>query len=85
MGFLADKVKQRDTGLIFEQKFTLIFDYELRSYYGVNGKAAMADLLGNILATTYTHGTFWGGERRLNGASQDNIFANLPIFKYLLN
>lgn len=78
---VIDKVKQRDTGLVFEQKFTLIFDYELRSYYGVNGKAAMADLLGNILATTYTHGTFWGGERRLNGASQDNIFANLPIFK----
>lgn len=78
---VIDKIKQRDTGLVFEQKFTLTFDYELRSYYGVNGKAAMADLLGNILATTYTHGTFWGGERRVNGASQDNIFANLPIFK----
>ena len=78
---VIDKIKQRDTGLVFEHKITLTFDYELRSYYGVNGKAAMADLLGNILATTYTHGTFWGGERRLLGASQDNIFANLPIFK----
>ena len=78
---VIDKIKQRDRGLVFEHKITLTFDYELRSYYGVNGKAAMADLLGNILATTYTHGTFWGGERRLLGASQDNIFANLPIFK----
>jgi hypothetical protein len=78
---VIDKSKRRKRGLAFEQKFTLTFDYELRSYYGVNGKAAMMDLLGNILATTYTHGTFWGGERRFVGASQDNIFANLPIFK----
>ena len=74
------KTKKRKEGLTFEQKITLTFDYELRSYYGVNGKAAMADLLGNILATTYTHGTFWGGERRFVGGAQDNVFANLGIF-----
>lgn len=78
---VIDKTKRRKRGLVFEQKFSLTFDYELRSYYGVNGKAAMLDLLANILATTYTHGTFWGGERRFVGAAQDNIFANLPIFK----
>lgn len=78
---VIDKTKKRKRGLSFEQKFTLTFDYELRSYYGVNGKAAMLDLLGNILATTYTHGTFWGGDRRFIGKAQDNIFANLPIFK----
>lgn len=78
---VIDKTKKRKRGLMFEQKFTLTFDYELRSYYGVNGKAAMMDLLGNILATTFTHGTFWGGERRFVGNIQDNIFANLPIFK----
>lgn len=77
---VIDKTKKRKRGLSFEQKFTLTFDYELRSYYGVNGKAAMLDLLGNILATTYTHGTFWGGDRRFIGKAQDNIFANLPIF-----
>jgi hypothetical protein len=78
---VIDKTKKRKRGLVFEQKFTLTFDYELRSYYGVNGKAAMMDLLANILATTYTHGTFWGGERRFVGNIQDNIFANLPIFE----
>jgi hypothetical protein len=78
---VIDKTKKRKRGLSFEQKFTLTFDYELRSYYGVNGKSAMLDLLGNILATTYTHGTFWGGDRRFIGKAQDNIFANLPIFK----
>jgi hypothetical protein len=79
---VIDTTKKRKRGLKFEQKFSLIFDYELRSYYGVNGKAAMIDLLGNILATTYTHGSFWGGERRFIGSSQDNIYANLPLFKY---
>lgn len=78
---VIDKTKKRKRGLVFEQKFSLTFDYELRSYYGVNGKAAMIDLLGNILATTYTHGTFWGGERRFYGKAQDNIFANLPIYQ----
>jgi hypothetical protein len=78
---VIDKTKKRKRGLVFEQKFSLTFDYELRSYYGVNSKAAMMDLLANILATTYTHGTFWGGERRFMGAVQDNIFANLPIYK----
>jgi len=75
------KTKKRKAGINFEQKFSITFDYELRSYYGVNGKAAMVDLLGNILATTFTHGTFWGGERRFVGMAQDNIFANLPIYK----
>ena len=78
---VIDKTKKRKRGLVFEQSFDLTFDYEMRSYYGVNGKAAMIDLLGNILATTYTHGTFWGGERRFIGGAQDNVFANLPIFK----
>lgn len=77
---VINKTKRRKIGLVFEHKFTLVFDYELRSYYGVNGKAAMTDLLGNILATTYTHGKWWGGERRFVGAMQDNVFANLPIF-----
>lgn len=78
---IIDKTKKRKPGLVFEHKITLTFDYELRSYGGVNAKAAMADLLGNILVTTYTHGTFWGGERRFVGGAQDNVFANLPIFQ----
>lgn len=78
---VIDKTYKRKRGLSFSQEFKLVFDYELRSYYGVNGKAAMTDLLANILATTFTHGTFWGGERKFYGAMQDNIFANLPIFK----
>ena len=67
-------------GLLFEQSISLTFDYELRSYDGINGRAALLDLLGNILSVTYTNGNFWGGQIRNTGMAQSNIFANLPIF-----
>lgn len=68
-------------GIDFNQSFTLTFEYELRSYNGINGRQAMLDLLSNILNVTYTTGTFWGGGYRGGGAHQNNIFANLNIFK----
>lgn len=68
-------------GLEFNQEIKLTFDYQLRAYDGINGRAAMLDLLANILAVTYTEGSFWGGVRIANGASQSNAFANLPLFK----
>lgn len=70
-----------DEGLSFEQSIQLQFDYELRSYDGINGKAAMLDLIANILAVCYTNGKFWGGGYRFKGAHQNNLFANLPIYK----
>lgn len=68
-------------GLKFDQNITLVFDYELRSYNGINGRQAMLDLLSNILNVTYSTGTFWGGGYRSVGAHQNNIFSNLNIFK----
>lgn len=68
-------------GIDFKQSFTLQFDYELRAYDGINTRQAMLDLLANILAVTYTTGTFWGGGRYGGGAHQNNIFANLEMFK----
>lgn len=70
-----------DSGLTFEQKITLVFEYELRSYNGINGKQAMLDLISNILNVTYTTGSFWGGGYKGFAAHQSNIFANLNIFK----
>lgn len=70
-----------DEGLTFEHKISLVFEYELRSYNGINGKQAMLDLISNILNVTYTTGTFWGGGYKSTGAHQSNIFANLEIFK----
>lgn len=68
-------------GLEFNQSFTLVFEYELKSYNGVNGRQAMLDLISNILNVTYTTGTFWGGGYKGFAAHQSNIFANLNIFK----
>lgn len=70
-----------DGGLEFSQDISLTFDYEMRSYDGINGKAAFLDLLSNILAVTYTDAVWWGGGFRGAGASQSNAFANLPIFQ----
>lgn len=70
-----------EEGLSFDQNITITFDYELRSYNGINGRQAMLDLLSNILNVTYSTGTFWGGGYRGGGAHQNNIFTNLKIFK----
>jgi len=69
-----------DGGIKFEHNITLTFDYELRSFDGINTRAAFLDLLANILAVTFTNATYWGGAIRSNGAAQSNVFANLPIF-----
>ena len=70
-----------DKGLAFEQSFSLVFEYELKSYNGINGKQAMLDLISNILNVTYSTGSFWGGGYKGYAAHQSNIFANLNIFK----
>jgi hypothetical protein len=70
-----------DEGLTFDQKLSLVFEYELRSYNGINPKQAMLDLISNILNVTYTTGTFWGGGFKGFAAHQSNIFANLEVFK----
>ena len=79
--YIREDTKGGNGGLKFSQEISLVFDYELRSYDGINGKAAFLDLLGNILTVTYTTGTFWGGSIRMYGAHQSNVFANLPIYK----
>lgn len=78
---IKDVYMRSDEGLQFNQSFSLVFDYELRSYNGINGRQAMLDLLSNILNVTYSTGTFWGGGYRGGGAHQNNIFSNLEIFK----
>ena len=57
--------------LKFNQEFTLTFNYKLRGYDNINGKTALLDLLGNILAVTYKKGKFWPGEQHIIGAPQN--------------
>ncbi len=65
-----DTVKRRKPGLDFSHSITLNFHYNARSVGGINTKAAMLDLIANILLLTYGTGAFWGGANRFRGASR---------------
>lgn len=70
-----------NAGLTFDHKINLTFEYELRSYNGINGRQAMLDLISNILNVTYTTGTFWKGGYKGFVAHQSNVFSNLNVMK----
>lgn len=80
-----DRVKKNyrrsEAGLDWDMKFTIVFEYELKAYNGVNPRQAMLDLIAQILAVTYTTGGFWGGGYRGGGQRQSSTFSNLAIFK----
>jgi hypothetical protein len=61
---VIDSTKARDRGLTFKHDFTLVFEYSARSIGGINSKAAMLDILGNLLLLTYNEAPFWGGMNR---------------------
>lgn len=66
---------KRDRGLDFKQTFTLNFHYELKSIGSINPKAAMLDIMSNMLQLTYNNAAFWGGANR--------YFGNKPVFPFL--
>ena len=58
-------VKKRDRGLKFSNDgLSITFEYTARPIAGINNKAIMLDLLGNMLAMTYSLGQFFGGAVR---------------------
>lgn len=69
----------RDIGLNFDQEFKLVFKYKMRSYNGVNGKAAFMDLLSNILLCCTNDAKFWGGARFWRGRRPTKYMKNLKF------
>jgi hypothetical protein len=61
---VIDSTKARDKGISFKHDISLIFEYSARSIGGVNSKAAMLDILGNLMILTFNEATFWGGQNR---------------------
>jgi hypothetical protein len=55
------KTHIRDRGLNFSHELNLTFEYELKSYQGINGRTALLDLISNILVVTFNDAKFWGG------------------------
>lgn len=66
---------KRDRGLEFKQSFTLNFEYSLKSIANINPKAAMLDIMANMLTLTYNNAAFWGGANR--------YFAQKPVIPFL--
>lgn len=44
--------------------YAVEFEYEMRTFNGVNGKVAMLDVIFNFLSLVYNNANFWAGERR---------------------
>ena len=72
---VISKTYKRDRGLDFKQSFTLNFEYSLKSIGNINPKAAMLDLMSNMLALTYNNAAFWGGANR--------YFPQKPTYPFL--
>lgn len=58
----------RGIGLKHEWQVDIVFDYELRSFNGLNQKTMFLDALANVLAVTMNNGRFWGGARIWTGS-----------------
>jgi hypothetical protein len=69
------KTYKRDRGLDFKNSLTLNFHYSLKSIGNINPKAAMLDLMSNMLALTYNNAGFWGGANR--------YFPQAPTYPFL--
>jgi hypothetical protein len=61
---VIDSTKARERGVTFKHEIKLQFEYVARSIGGINSKAAMLDILGNLMLLTYNEAAFWGGMNR---------------------
>lgn len=57
------------------ETYNIEYEYEMRSFNGVNGKVAMLDVIFNFLSLVYNKANFWGGERR--------FFPNSPRYPFI--
>jgi hypothetical protein len=65
----------RDRGLTYTQTLNINFEYSTKYIERINPKAAMLDILSNMLSLTYHHANFYGGENRVQ--FEDTNFAFL--------
>lgn len=69
---VIDSVKGRERGLKFKHDISLVFEYSARSIGGINTKAAMLDIMANLLMMTSASASFWGGANRFMPGSSGN-------------
>lgn len=56
--------KARERGLDYTHQINLNFEYSTKYIERINPKAAMLDIISNMLAMSYQHADFWGGDNR---------------------
>ena len=61
---VIESTKARDRGVEFKHTIKLTFEYAARSIGGINSKAALLDILGNMMILTFNEASFWGGYNR---------------------
>lgn len=61
---VIDSTKARDRGILFKHAIKLTFEYSARAVGGINPKAALLDILGNMMILTFNEASFWGGVNR---------------------
>ena len=66
---VVNKMTTRGVGLNFDQTIKVVFEYRMCSYYGIDPKIAMMDIMANLLVLTYDNAAFWGGANRFYGAA----------------
>ena len=54
----------RERGLAYTHAINVNFEYSTKYIEGINPKAAMLDIISNMLSMTYHHANFFGGENR---------------------
>lgn len=64
---IIKSMQVRDSGLTFDQSFSLTFNYDLKGIPNTSPKMAFLDILANLLVLTYNNAPFWGGAIRYTG------------------
>jgi len=68
---IIKEMQVRDSGLTFDQSFSLTFEFNLKGIPNTSPKAALLDIMANMLALTYSNAPFWGGSiRHVGNAKQ---------------
>jgi hypothetical protein len=61
---VIDSTMARDRGMEFKHEIKLVFEYSARSIGKINTRAAMLDIIGNMMLMGSAAATFWGGMNR---------------------
>ena len=79
---IIKSMQVRESGLTFNQTFSLVFEYNLKGIPNTSPKVALLDVLANMLVLTYNNAPFWGGATRYTGGGKvGKPFGNIGLLQ----